>query len=87
MIVEVLFFDGCPDHEALIPRVRQRWRKVEGGITAARKALRAELSKRDRGEAVAADLFALDDEGGDLVELRSRADAPARRGPSSSRRR
>jgi hypothetical protein len=44
--------------------------KVEGGITAARKALRAESSKRDRGETVAADLFALDDEGGDLVELR-----------------
>src|SRR3954465_14708668 len=25
---------------------RQRWRKVDGGITAARKALRAELTKR-----------------------------------------
>src|SRR3954447_14842831 len=34
---------------------RQRWREVGRGMTAGRKALRAELSKRDRGEKVAAD--------------------------------
>lgn len=34
---------------------KQRRRRVQGGITAARKALTSEVSKRDRGERVAAD--------------------------------